>query len=698
MRLAIALALFLSLMFLFQPAHALTAMESRVLEDPASVSELTVEIDIYGTVNVDGNPTWVGMNVTIPQVSEYQDVIIDMEKITDSTGTVFGVIEANDPGSSYSYSKKATVRTRAIYTTSIPRSYAIPENVKMYLQPTENIQSDDPSIKSTAGSIVKDASDDFEKVSRLALWVNGQMTYDLSLSDRNYDAVSVLAMKRGVCAEYTTLFIALTRSVGIPARFISAWAYGKYGWERHAYAEVYIGKWVPVDPLWMEIGYLDATHISFGHYVDNRVKNSVNYRGYGIDNINWLEDDTSISIKSYDMKEKQEDYSLAVSSESLRPGDDGVVVLKFVPSDYRVAKVDLEPCAGQFTIANVDSKEKNVILRPNEQQIVYWRFGISDSLAKNYMYTCPMTLNSRSLALRNVNLKVDSSLGQRPQSGLVASLKSGTLKLGQQQTIYITRSEADDKVGIITPSDYREWGTAESREIEYSFTPAALGEQKVVVYSSAGEVTELPYDVKSDLTVQITNFTVPRYIKINDNGEISAYVKNSGPVEKTVRVVLSVDGQEDIQNVVVSDSYRVLKDVSFPTAGKRDVRLTVKSGETELTEATSIFAFEEPEITYDVSYDQQKGLGKILLDVKKSAIKNVTIKLDGGNQQQFTEIIGKKEVTFVTSKGQHTFDLSYRDLAGKLYATSEKIEFREENIFEMIVRMISEFFAGIFGG
>jgi hypothetical protein len=191
---------------------------------------------------------------------------------------------------------------------------------------------------------------------------------------------------------------------------------------------------------------------------------------------------------------------------------------------------------------------------------------------------------------------------------------------------------------------------------------------------------------------------VPRYIKINDNGEISAYVKNSGPVEKTVRVVLSVDGQEDIQNVVVSDSYRVLKDVSFPTAGKRDVRLTVKSGETELTEATSIFAFEEPEITYDVSYDQQKGLGKILLDVKKSAIKNVTIKLDGGNQQQFTEIIGKKEVTFVTSKGQHTFDLSYRDLAGKLYATSEKIEFREENIFEMIVRMISEFFAGIFGG
>jgi hypothetical protein len=698
MRLAVALALFLSLMFLFQPTYALTAMESRVLEDPASVSELTVEIDIHGTVNVDGSPTWMGMNVTIPQVSEYQDVTIDMDKITDSTGTVFGIIESNNPGNSYSYSKKATVKTRAIYTTSIPSSYTIPEGVKMYLQPTENIQSDDPSIKSAAESIVKDASDDFEKVSMLALWVNGQMTYDLSLSDKNYDAVSVLAMKRGVCAEYTTLFIALARSVGIPARFISAWAYGKYGWERHAYSEVYIGKWVPVDPLWMEIGYLDATHISFGYYVDNRVKNSVNYRGYGIDNINWLEDDTSISIKSYDMKEKQEDYSLAVSSESLKPGDDGVVVLKFIPSDYRVAKVDLEPCAGQFTIAAVDEKEKNVILRPNEQQIVYWRFSISDDLAKNYMYTCPMTLNSRSLALRSINLKVDSSLGNRQPSGLVASLRSGTLKLGQQQTVYITRSEADDKVGIITPNDYREWGAAESRDIEYSFTPTMLGEQKVVVYSSAGEVAELPYDVKSDLTVQIANFTVPRYIRINDNGEVSAYVRNSGPVEKTVRVVLSVDGQEDIQNVAVKDSYRVLKDVSFPTAGKRDVRLTVKSGETELTETSSINVFEEPEITYDISYDNQKGVGKVLLDVKKSAIKDVTIKLDSGNQQQFAEIIGKKEVVFSAPKGQHTFDLSYKDLAGKLYATSERIDFREENLFELIIRMITEFFAGIFGG
>lgn len=220
----------------------------------------------------------------------------------------------------------------------------------------------------------------------------------------------------------------------------------------------------------------------------------------------------------------------------------------------------------------------------------------------------------------------------------------------------------------------------------------------MVVYSSAGEVAELPYDVKSDLTIQITGFTVPRYLKAGDNGEITAYVNNSGPLEKTVRVSLNVAGQEDIQNVAVKDSYRIRKGVFFPTAGKKDVKLTIKSGDTELAEAASINVFEEPAIIYDVSYDYQKGVGKVLLDVKKSAIRNVTIKLDGSNQQQFAEIIGKKEIVFSAPKGQHAFDLSYKDLAGKLYATSEQIEFKEENFFEMIIRMITEFFAGIFGG
>lgn len=680
-----------------QPVLGLTIVEEKVLEDPAGVSELTVDIHIYGTVNVDGNPTWIGMNLTIPQEDDYQDVTMDIDRVANGYGTVFGAVEDDNPGNSYSYSFEARVKSRAIRKTTLPGTYAIPDDVKVYMEPSENIQSDDPRFRELAESIVEDSGDDFDKIGRLAVWVNDYLTYDLDYSDRNYDALWVLDSKKGVCAEYTTLYMALARSLGIPTRFVSAWAYGKYGWERHAYAESYIGKWVPVDVLWMEIGYIDATHIRFGYYQDNKIKNSVNFRGFGINDITWSLDETSLSISDYDMREKREDYELVGSSDKFRPGDEGIVVLKFTPSDYRVARIDLEPCTGNFEILDIGETRKTVTLRPGEQQVIYWKFGINEDLPSNYLYTCPMTLNSKSLALRSINLEIDPSLGGRTTKRLNANLRSGTIKLGQEQSVYVSAIASGlTTVGVASEKDIMTWDITRSRDLSHTFVPESLGEQEVVVFSSEGEVITLPYSVKSDLMVQIKDFGVPMYLKLGDTGEVSALIENSGLSEKHLRVDLKTNGEEEIEHITLEDTHRISKDISFSYPGQKEVSLSVENGDIELLEIAYVNVFREPELTYDVKYSSETGIGTLIFEVRNSDIRNVSVTV-GDQEKGYAEMSGKNEVEFILEKGEYEVEVGYRDLAGNSYLAEEKVVFQDPGIFETIFRMLNDLIESIMG-
>jgi len=312
--------------FLILPgSFALTPIEETLIKDPARVEELRVNVFEYGTITTDGEPTGITINLTIPQDDERQDVNINVGTYENELGSEVGFLDEKNPDNIFNYNFSGYVRSRANHEISLPKSYVIPNDVKVYLQPTENIQSNDPRIKGIAEDLVKDSGDDFEKVAKIASWVYDYLEYDLSYSGKNIDALSVLDREKGVCAEYTTLFIALARSVGIPSKYVSAFAYGQRGWERHAYAEVYLGEWVPVDPLWLEVGYLDATHIKFGDHVDNQVKNNVQIRGYDISNIRWPVDDTELYVESYILREKREDYEMSVTSETFRKGDDNLL-------------------------------------------------------------------------------------------------------------------------------------------------------------------------------------------------------------------------------------------------------------------------------------------------------------------------------------------------------------------------------------
>jgi hypothetical protein len=123
---------------------------------------------------------------------------------------------------------------------------------------TPFIQSDDPEIKRQAEAIVAGIEDRSERVRRIANWVYREIEKRPVVSIPS--AIEVLHHKVGDCNEHAVLFIALVRAVGIPAHMQAGIIYldGKFFY--HAWAKVYLGAWVSVDPLLNQIP-TDATHI-----------------------------------------------------------------------------------------------------------------------------------------------------------------------------------------------------------------------------------------------------------------------------------------------------------------------------------------------------------------------------------------------------------------------------------------------------
>jgi len=137
------------------------------------------------------------------------------------------------------------------------------EKLQPYLQPTVFIQSDHPDIQKRARLIAGDEENPYYIVEKLVHWVYGYL--DKSFLAALPTALDILEKKSGDCKAHSILFIALSRSLGIPARRATGLVYtpdGKFYY--HQWAEAYLGRWLPVDPVFDQVN-ADATHIKLSH-------------------------------------------------------------------------------------------------------------------------------------------------------------------------------------------------------------------------------------------------------------------------------------------------------------------------------------------------------------------------------------------------------------------------------------------------
>lgn len=132
-------------------------------------------------------------------------------------------------------------------------------SVAEYLQPTAFLQCDAPEIKSTATKIVGQETSAYKAASKIRKWVNDNMKPQADMGIPR-PAVDVLKIKVGVCRDYAVLYGALARAAGIPTKIVAGIVYMDGRFYYHAWAESYVGEWVPFDAT-LESDFVDATHI-----------------------------------------------------------------------------------------------------------------------------------------------------------------------------------------------------------------------------------------------------------------------------------------------------------------------------------------------------------------------------------------------------------------------------------------------------
>ena len=663
------------------------------ISNPRTVSEVSSEITETGTVYItSGSIDWININQTIPQSNPpFQDAYTDTPIAVDSLGNEIGYIYLEDPPLSIDYTIVTDVVSRSTRTLRIPDYYTIPDDVKMFLEPTEHIQSDDKRIISLASEITSDSASDFEKVALLAIWVNDNLDYDIRYSDVAKDALWILDNRVGVCSEYTTLFTALARASDIPARYVSAQAYGENGWEPHAYSEVYIGKWIPVDPLWLEVGYLDGTHIRYTVQEDNVVINNVKAYGSDIGDIVWTDSATDIDVRSVEYSDFLS-YDSIYYPENLEIGDDVFVFAEITGPDYRVERFSLEPCTGNIRPVTIDDKEKIVLMGTGRKSFVVWTGHVSENLNPKMLYTCPLVINSAFFEPVSLPVKIASQ--EKNSVEISASLGMSNINIGDTQTIYATirRVAGTDPFDIYFIADGMmakkrlDVLPGEDIYLQQSFDVEGIGSKDVYIFSSTGDTSKLSYNAGDPGLVRIGDIDMPSALKVNTLFSAKIRIIN----DKAVPLSVKLHVNDDIQSIVVDDFFEKTVDIDTSTLGVRKLNVRITDGTDVLDEINKdVVVYDIPEVTVEPEAVSVEGICRISVGSSVDSARDVEVRI-GDEVETISILSGQKELEFSLLPGQYDGYLVYYDASGDVYEVSFSVDVSEECIISRILRFLSD--------
>ncbi|MBP0617780.1 transglutaminase-like domain-containing protein [Jiella mangrovi] len=126
-----------------------------------------------------------------------------------------------------------------IAETPVPE---IPLEVLPYLLPSRFVSSD--RLASFALREFGRLDRGFERVTAICNWIYDNIDYKRGTSDGETTADESLLLRAGVCRDFSHIAIAFCRALGIPARYVSAYAFGLAPPDFHAVFEAYLdGRW-----------------------------------------------------------------------------------------------------------------------------------------------------------------------------------------------------------------------------------------------------------------------------------------------------------------------------------------------------------------------------------------------------------------------------------------------------------------------
>ena len=148
---------------------------------------------------------------------------------------------------------------------ALAASYALPNGgrrtvMAVFLDAEPLLEVNSPEIRSLAIRLRGAETSPTVVAERINRWVYDSLRKEITVGVPS--ALSTLRSRVGDCNEHTQLYVALARAAGIPARVAAGLAYldGKFYY--HAWPEVWLERWVAVDPTFGQFP-ADASHLRF---------------------------------------------------------------------------------------------------------------------------------------------------------------------------------------------------------------------------------------------------------------------------------------------------------------------------------------------------------------------------------------------------------------------------------------------------
>jgi transglutaminase-like putative cysteine protease len=128
------------------------------------------------------------------------------------------------------------------------------------LAPGPFIESDIPAISRRASRLAAGDRDPAVIARRIVDWVHDSLRAEPGPQPSS--AAEALERRLGDAREFALLSTALARAAGIPARPVTGLLHHDGRFYLHAWTEVYLGRWVPVDAMLGQYP-ADASHLPF---------------------------------------------------------------------------------------------------------------------------------------------------------------------------------------------------------------------------------------------------------------------------------------------------------------------------------------------------------------------------------------------------------------------------------------------------
>jgi len=276
---------------------------------------------------------------------------------------------------------------------------SIPNEFSKYLQSTNKvIISEDISNKAT--ELVEGSEGLFEASFKIGQWVNENIEYSICPETETVvqDSEWVYDYRIGVCDEITTLFLAMTRAVSIPSRFVSGLAFTDItkDFGNHAWAEVYFPEigWVPFDVTYGEFGWVDSNHIILSKS-EKVSTNSVNVRITGGDiDIDTSELDFEVEVREigdYDFPNLE--ISIETLSSHITPGSYNIIeaIVKNNKAGFQAVSLQLSN-VNQMDI--LDNTKQFLLLPPYNKRSVRWIIRVNESLNEHALHKFPLQVST----------------------------------------------------------------------------------------------------------------------------------------------------------------------------------------------------------------------------------------------------------------------------------------------------------------